>query len=150
MSTIISQIKDHSIYIYQDRYATSIVAKYLDIYTVKASKNVFKTTLPSDMIFTKEDASNSDEQFDKLTRELNIHYRAFIGSLIYILSKRVDLSCAVHTLARFSEKPGKVQFEGLVYLLRYIRDNETLGLQYYANIHDTPVSDLLIQASIKT
>ena len=29
-------------------------------------------------------------------------------------------------------------------------ENKTLGLKYYADIDDAPVSDLLIQASIKT
>ena len=69
------------------------------------------------------------EQVDRLTREYNIHYRAFIRSLIYILSTRVDLSFAVHKSAKFSANPGKVHFEGLVHLLRYIRDNKTLGLK---------------------
>ena len=75
----------------QARYATSIVAKYLDTATVKVSKKFYKTTLPSEMIFTKEDVSTSDEQVESLTREYNIHYRACIGSLIYLLSTRVDL-----------------------------------------------------------
>ena len=64
----------------QARYATSIVAKYLDTATVKVSKTCYKTTLPADMIFTKEDVSTSDEQVEKLTREYNIHYRSCIGS----------------------------------------------------------------------
>ena len=63
------------------------------------------------MIFTKTDASTSDEKVDKLTREFNIHYRACIGYLIYLLSTRVDMSFAVHKLAKFSAKPGKVHFE---------------------------------------
>ena len=62
MSIIISQLKDHYIYVYQARYANFIVAKYLDPSTVKVSKNIYKTTLPADMIFTKEDVSTSDEQ----------------------------------------------------------------------------------------
>ena len=49
----ISQMRDHSISVDQARYATSIVAKYLDTVTVKASTNFYKTTLPADMIFTK-------------------------------------------------------------------------------------------------
>ena len=62
----------------------------------------------------------------------------------------MDLSFAVHKSAKFSKNPGKVQFEGLVHLLRYIRENKTLGLKYYADMNDAPVSDLLKQASIKT
>ena len=35
-------------------------------------------------------------------------------------------------------------------MLRYIRDNKTLGLKYYADLNDAPVTDILIQANIKT
>ena len=84
MSIIISQMKDRSISVDQARYATSIVAKYLDTATVKVSTNFYKTTLPDDIVFTREDETTSDEQVEKLTREYNIHYRACIGSLIYL------------------------------------------------------------------
>ena len=98
MSIRISHLKDHYISVDQARYATSIVVKYLYTATVKVSNKFYKTTLPSDMIFTKEDVSTSDEQIEKLTREYNIHYRSCIGSLICLLSTRVDLSFAVHKL----------------------------------------------------
>ena len=62
----------------------------------------------------------------------------------------MDFSFAVHKLAKFSASPGKVHFEALVHILRYIRYNNTLGLKYYANINDAPVYDILRQASIKT
>ena len=62
----------------------------------------------------------------------------------------MDLNFAVHKLEKVSENPVIVHFEGFVHILRYIRDSRTLGLKYYANINDTPVSDLLGQASIKT
>ena len=143
-------MKDPFISVYQARYDTSIVAKYLDTATVQASKRFYKTTLTADMIFTKNDTSTSDEQVENYNREFNIHYRPCIGYLVYLLSTWVDLSFAVYKLAKFSENPGKVHFEGLVHLLRYIRDNKTLGLKYYADIKDELVSDLLRQANIKT
>ena len=61
MSIRISQMKDHSISVDQARYATSIVAKYLDTAIVKVSTKFYKTTLPDEMIFTKEYVSTSDE-----------------------------------------------------------------------------------------
>ena len=124
-------MKDHSISVDQNRYATSIVAKYLDTATVQVSTKFYKTTLPADMMFTEEDVSTSDEQLKKLTQKFSIHYRACIGSLLYLLSTIVDLSFAVHKLGKFSANPGKVNFEGLIHLLRYIMDNKTLGLKYY-------------------
>ena len=71
MSIIISQLKEHSISVDQARYATSIVAKYLDTATIKVRNKFYKTTLPADMIFTKEDVSTSDEQIERLNREYN-------------------------------------------------------------------------------
>ena len=99
MSIIIPQMKDHFIFVNQTRYTTSIIAKYLDNSTVKSNTDFYKTTFPSNMIFTKDDTFTSDEQDDKLTREFNIHYRDCIGSLIYLLSTRVDLSFSVQKLA---------------------------------------------------
>ena len=68
ISIRISQMKDNSIYVDQARYATSIFEKYLDTAAVKASKKFYNTTFTSDMIFTKDYASTSDEQVENLTR----------------------------------------------------------------------------------
>ena len=57
-------MKDHSISVDQARYATSILEKYLDTATVKLSTKFYKTTLPADMIFTKEDVSTSDKKVE--------------------------------------------------------------------------------------
>ena len=65
MSIIISHMKDHSISVYKARSATSIVTKYLDIVTVNTITKFY-------------DASTSDKQVEKFTREFNIHYRTFI------------------------------------------------------------------------
>ena len=85
-----------------------------------------------------------------MTREYNIHYRACIGSLIYILSTRVELSFAVHKLAKFSANYSKVHFEVLIHFLINIRHYNNLGLKYYADLNDAPVTDLLRQDNIKT
>ena len=68
ISIRISPMKDHSSYVDKARYDTYIVAKYLHTATGKASNIFYKTTLLSDMIFTKVDASTSDVKVDKLTR----------------------------------------------------------------------------------
>ena len=62
----------------------------------------------------------------------------------------MDLSFAVHRLAKLSANPGKIHFEGLVHLLIYIRDNKTFVLKYYADLNDASVTDFLRQANIKT
>ena len=99
ISIRISQIRDHSISVYQSRYATSIMAKYLDTDKVKTSAKFNNTTLLSDLIFTKNNASTSDKKVEKLTREFNIHYKTCIGSFIYLLSTKVYSSFSVHKTA---------------------------------------------------
>ena len=59
------------------------------------------------------------------------------------------LRFSVHKLESVSENSGKVHFEGLVNLLRYIRDNKTSVLKYYADMNYAIVSDLLRHAIIK-
>ena len=79
ISIRISHMRDSSISTDKARYDTYIVANYLDTDAVKTSTNFYKTTFPSDTIFAKSDASTSDEQVEKLTREFNICFRACIG-----------------------------------------------------------------------
>ena len=101
ISIRIFQKKDHSISVDQNIYATSIVAKYLDTATFMKSTNFYKTILTYDMIFTKAYASTRYEKVENLTRPLNISYIACIGSFIYLLSTKVELSFAVHKFAKF-------------------------------------------------
>ena len=60
----------------------------------------------------------------------------------------MDLCSTVHNMEKFSSNTGKVYFEGLLHLLRYIRKKNNLGLIYYAKIEDAPLFSLLIQSSI--
>ena len=108
--------------------------KYLDTSTVNRSTKLYKNTFPFDIIFTTDFAYTSDEIVEKLTREFNIHYRYCIVSLMYLSYTRLYLIFEVHKLAKFSSNPGKVNFEGLVNFLRYIRYNKPLGLKYYDNM----------------
>ena len=71
-----------------------------------------------------------------------------MGYLIDTLSKIVDLCFVVNKLAKFLSNNGKLNFEGLLQLLRYIRDSKNLGLVYYAKIEDAPLSTLLRQDNI--
>ena len=62
----------------------------------------------------------------------------------------IGLELCSAQVRKLSQDPGKVHFEHLVHLLRYINYNKTLGLKYYADMNDAPVTDLFRQSSIKT
>ena len=124
MSIMISQLRDYYISVDQAIYATSFVKKYLENDTIKEVSKFHNTTLPHDMIFTKECASTSYDQVKVLYREYNIQYIYCVEYLIYLLSTRVDKSFAENNLELFSSSPGKVHYESLVHFLRYIRENK--------------------------
>ena len=93
-----SQLKDHYISVDQARYATPVVVNCLDTDTIKWNTKFHKTTLPHDIIFTKEDASTSDEHMEVLSTEYTIQCRACVGPLLYLLYTIVDLCFVVHNL----------------------------------------------------
>ena len=128
-------MKYHLISVDQAIYATAVASKYFYTDTVKSSTKFYKATFPYNMISNKADASTSDEQVKNLTREFNIHYRACIGLFIYLLSTRVDFIFAVHKLETFSENHGKVHFEVLIKLLRYISLQSVYLRQVLLNIN---------------
>ena len=144
ISVRISKLNKHSASVDHSSYDTSVVEKYLETSTIKEKSKFHKTTLTHDMILAKEDNFTSDEKMEVLSTEYKIQYRSRVGSLIYLLYTIVNLCFTVHKLAKFSSIPGRVHFEGLVYLLMYIRYNKNLGLIYYAKIKDAPIYDLLI------
>ena len=64
----ISQLKDHSISVDKSRCATSIIKKYIETATIKENSKFHETTLPHEMIFTREDASNINKQVEVIYR----------------------------------------------------------------------------------
>ena len=73
-----------------------------------------------------------------------------MDSFINIFSTQVYFCFAVHMVETFSSNTDKVNFEVFVHLLRYIRENNNLGLKYYSKIEDAHLSDLLRKARINT
>ena len=65
---MIYHMEDHSISLYHAMYDTSIVDKYFYTITVNTSTKFYKTNFPSDIIFTEDGASNSDDKVENLTR----------------------------------------------------------------------------------
>ena len=73
---------------YQAIYATSVIENYLYTTTTKENSKFHKNTLPHDIIFTKEDASNSYEKMGVFSREYNIHYRVCVVDGILLRERK--------------------------------------------------------------
>jgi hypothetical protein len=148
LGTRIHQLANFDIELDQNRYCASIVKKYLD--QAGAPKNIRQhdTPLSIDFIPTSDDCSATDEDATKLGIMYNIDFASCIGSLIYLGMTRMDITYAINKLAKYTRKPGQKHFEALLHLLRYLRDNNNLGLRYYSSVQDAPITQMLIGQNI--
>jgi hypothetical protein len=83
-----------------------------------------------------DDCSSSEKESQELSEEINVDFASCIGSLIYLSMTHTDIIYAVNKLAKFTRKPGKVHFAGLLHLLRYLRDNSSYGVRFYSNLSE--------------
>jgi hypothetical protein len=148
LGTRIHQLANFDIELDQNRYCASIVKKYLD--QAGAPKNIRRHDTPLSIHFipTSDDCSATDKDATKLGIMYNIDFASCIGSLIYLGMTRTDITYAVNKLAKYTRKPGQKQFEALLHLLRYLRDNNNLGLRYYSSVQDAPITQMLIGQNI--
>jgi hypothetical protein len=145
----INQLKNFDIELDQSKYCKAIVKKYLDTAgCTKVSKH-HDAPLPSGFIATIDDCSGSEIESQKLSDGFNIDFASCIGSLIYLSMTRTDIIYAVNKLAKFTRKPGKLHFEAIVHLLRYLRDNSLYGVRFYSNIADAPIYQMLQNQKIE-
>jgi hypothetical protein len=145
----ITQLKNYDIEIDQSRYCKGIVKKYLE--TAGCSRNIrqHETPLLSGFVPTSDDCSRTENESKELETLYNIDYASCIGSLIYLSMTRTDIFCSVNKLAKYTRRPGKVHFEALVHLLRYLRDNTLYGVRFYNNIAESPIYRLLLDRQIE-
>jgi hypothetical protein len=149
LATRISQKSNFDIEIDQTRYCLSILRKYLDTAGCKRDTSSTPTPLPLDFVPSSEDCSDNDEMVAQLEAEYNIQYSSCIGSLIYLTMTRSDIIYAVNKLAKFSRSPGRVHFDVLIHLLRYLRDHTYLGVKFYSNFVDAPLYQTLSAQNIQ-
>ena len=150
LSVRIKQDKNHNITIDQNRYVQSILRRFLDTAGVPETQRKINTPLPFDFKSTKEDQAKDEDKSKEIQKEYNIDFAACVGCLIYLSYTRYDILYAVNKLTKFTRKPGKAHMDAIVHVLRYLRDNPTLGIRYYANWNESPLCKMLKENGLST
>jgi hypothetical protein len=123
--------------------------KYLETAGAKKVLHTHATPFALDFVPTSEDCSINEEASKQLEQEYNIDYASCVGSLIYLAMTRCDITFAVNKLAKFSKRPGRNHFEAMLHVLRYLRDNTFIGIKFYSNAMDAPITHMLIDEKIE-
>jgi hypothetical protein len=98
---------------------------------------------------TSDDCSPNEEAAKLLEQEYNVDFASCVGSLIYLGMTRCDIVYAVNKLAKFTRLPGRVHFDVLLHLLRYLRDNALLGIRFYSDLFRAPLIQMLEKQQIQ-
>jgi len=149
LGTRINQLANHDIQLDQSRYCASIVKKYLNSAGAPKVERAHSTPLPLDFVTTSDDCSTDEEAAKLLEKEYNVDFASCIGSLIYLGMTRCDIVYVVNKLAKFKRIPGRVHFNVLLHLLRYLRDNLLLGIRFYSDLFRAPLIKTLEMKEIK-
>ena len=99
--------------------------------------------MPLDFIPTVDELSADEATANKLMEEYNLDFASCVGALIYLALTRTDIIFAVNKLAKFTRRPGENHIKALLHLLGYLRDHTHLGVRFYSNLADAPVTKLL-------
>ena len=103
------------------------IEKILERFNMQDAKPV-NTPLGSQFKLSSKDSPNSTAEREKMK---NIPYASAIGSLMYaMVSTRPDLAHAVGVVSRFMSNPGKMHWEGVKWIFRYLRGTKDKVLNF--------------------
>jgi hypothetical protein len=145
LATRINQLNNYDVEFDQSRYCKSIMKKYLDTAGSKKILNDHPMPLSLDFVPTSID----EDALKALEQAYNIDYASCIGYLIYLAMTRCDITFTVNKLTKYSKRPGKVHFEAMLHVLCYLRDNSLVGIKFYSNMMESPITCMLIAENIQ-
>ncbi|KAK0585008.1 hypothetical protein LWI29_022138 [Acer saccharum] len=100
------------------------VRKVLQRFSMGDAKSV-RTPLASHFRLSKEQSPKTEEEKDFMAK---VPYASAIGSLMYAMTcTRPDISHAVGVVSRYMSNPGKLHWEAVKWILRYLRGRWIIG-----------------------
>ncbi|GAU31045.1 hypothetical protein TSUD_214810 [Trifolium subterraneum] len=107
---------DNGILVYQQKYAQDI----LSTFGMEICNTVCSLIVPGNKLIKDEGGKLVDAT----------EYRQMIGSLMYLLATRPDLTFSVCLIARYMERPTKLHLAAAKRVLRYLKGTIGLGIWY--------------------
>jgi hypothetical protein len=148
----IQQDKHGNIYLDQQRYAKSIVQRYIPTVSMTPTdkdKSKFASPLPSLMVFHKSDRSPDKAAVKELELKYGFHPIEAIASLNYLANTAFEELFAIRKLCTVMSLPGEIHFLALLHLLHHIGCHPPQALCYYKDIEDSPLYSLITTAKLE-
>ncbi|KAJ0489574.1 putative RNA-directed DNA polymerase [Helianthus annuus] len=105
----------------------SYVKKVLNNFFMEQSKSV-QTPLAMHFKLSNKDSPQNDEEAKNMA---SVPYASAVGSLMYLMvCTRPDIGYAVSVVSRFLSNPGKLHWEGVKWIMRYLNGTRSLGIVF--------------------
>ena len=105
----------------------SYIMKVLQRFNMDQSKPV-STPLAAHFKLSSKECPKTEKEVEQMSR---IPYSSAVGSLMYaMVCTRPDLSHAVSVVSRFMSNPGKVHWEAVKWIMRYLRGSTDVCLVF--------------------
>ena len=148
----ITQHANFDITLDQSRYAAALSQRFLPSYEVvspsTADKRKYSAPLPADFIFTKADQSKDFLAVMRLQEEYGFEFPVGIGCLLWLLNTYPRLQFSVRKLAKFMRLPGREHFAAMLHTMHHVRCHHLVGLTFYSDVLDAPISRLLFEYGV--
>jgi Reverse transcriptase (RNA-dependent DNA polymerase) len=141
----IRQDKFGNIYLDQQQYSKSIVARYLKLYDAEPSAEdleKYKRPLPVTFKWTKAHRSVNEKALKILEEEFGIRFIEATGSLNYLSNTFIRGLFATRKMCKFMHLPGKQHFKAMLHFLNHIRCYPPGALVFYHEANHSPLAQL--------
>ena len=114
------------LYLSQKRYIEKVLERFSMVHAKPVS-----TPLSSHFKLSKELSPQSKEEEKSMA---HIPYTSAVGSVMYaMVCSRPDIAHAVSMVSRYMSRPGKVHWEAVKWLLRYLKGTSNVCLEFGRN-----------------
>jgi hypothetical protein len=107
---------DQGIFIYQQKYASEILSRF----GMEDCNGVCSPIVPGSKLVKDEKGRATDATL----------YKRMIGSLMYLLATRLDMTFSVCLAARYMERPTELHVAAVKRIMRYLKRTLSFGILY--------------------
>ena len=113
-------------FVSQQRYVLELLEKF----QMREARPISSPMDPNEKLSSNDSSGLADA----------VRYRQLVGSLVWLLNTRLDVSFVVGILSSFMQQPRKSHMRLAQRVLRYLQHTPTLGLWYSAGGSDSAIT----------
>lgn len=147
LQTRIQQDKDGNITLDQERYAKSVIQRFLPNMANKEPTEVevrkYAAPMKTGVLLSNKDCSFSKGEVEDLEAEYGFRFIEVAGAMNWLAYTCYEEIYTIRKLCRFMGKPGRPHFQAALHLLHHFRCHPPKPLIYYKNVMEAPVTRML-------